>query len=249
MRLFRWLSATPVPPSFDLRRLGWELVAPEAVQVDSRHSPALVHAELLDEPGWSGLGEWSFAPIRSLILLIGIDDLDARARLLRIGFGDVTGSEINLREIEARALRIAAQAALMPRMRQFGQLRLDLFARDGFSGERRLGLHPREFALLWRLSDTPGQAVSKRVLIRDVWRMAHVPETNSLAVHVYRLRAKLASAGMAWMVQTSLDGGYRFEPVAMIRPASPLMFADDRHDEDAPLALSVIQGLTKETPA
>ncbi len=100
---------------------------------------------------------------------------------------------------------------------------------------------------MWRLSDTPGQAVAKKVLIRDVWRMAHVPETNSLAVHVYRLRAKLALAGLAWMVQTTLDGGYRFDSGAERRPAAPFMFAANESEDDAAgLVLSVIQGVPRE---
>lgn len=248
MRLFRWLSATPIPLSLDLRRLGWDLAGAGALQDDVVRSPVLAQADMLDEPRWSELGEWRFAPLRSLILLIGIDDPDARARMLRLGYGDATGGATSLREIEARALRLATQAMQMPRTRQFGQLRLDLFAREAFAGERRLGLHPREFALLWRLTDTPGQPVLKRALIRDVWRMAHVPETNSLAVHVYRLRAKLTPAGLEWMVRTTIDGGYLFAPVASSRPPpAPFMLVEGGQDDDAQLTLSVYQGLTRET--
>lgn len=202
---------------------------------------------MLEEPRWSSIGEWRFAPLRSLILLVGIDEADVRSRQLRLGFGDAVGSDCNLKEIEARALRIVAQTQQMPRSRQFGQLRLDLFAREAFAGERRLGLHPREFALLWRLSDSPGQPVLKRALIRDVWRMAHVPETNSLAVHVYRLRAKLALAGLEWMIRTTDEGGYLFAPVASSRPPPPpFTLVTDGEDDEARLALAVHQGLTRE---
>lgn len=248
MRLFRWLSAKAIPPLLDLRHLGWEMVEASAIGDAAVRSPALAPTEMLDEPGWSDLGKWRFAPLRNLVLIAGIDDLDARANLLRLGFGDVTGNAVSLREIEARAQRIAALAELMPRSRQFGQLRLDLFARDAIVAERRLGLQPREFALIWRLSDAPGQPFSKKALVRDVWRMAHVPETNSLAVHVYRLRAKLAPAGLEWMVQTTRDGGYRFVPRLGQSPASSFMFADGRYEEDIPLALSVVQRLTEELP-
>ena len=207
LRLFRWLPAGAIPQSLDLRQLGWKIVEGAAANDVSCPCPALAQGDALGEPRWSGPGEWRYTPLRSLVLLIGVDDHDERTRALRLGFGDVTGSAISLREIEARALRVAVQAESLPRMRMFGRLRLDLFARDGFADDRPLGLHPREFALIWRLCDTPGQAVSKKALIRDVWRMAHVPETNSLAVHAYRLRAKLALARLDWMVQTTLGGG------------------------------------------
>lgn len=248
MRLFRWLSAKAIPPSLDLRRLGWEIVEADAIGDAAVRSPALAPADTLNEPGWSDFGKWRFAHLRNLVLITGIEDLDTRANLLRRGFGDVTGNDVNLREIEARVQRIAARADQIPRSRQFGLLRLDLFTRDAFVAERRLGLHPREFALIWRLSDVPGQPLSKKLLVRDVWRMAHVPETNSLAVHVYRLRVKLALAGLEWMVRTTRDGGYLFVARPEQSPVSSFMFAEGRYEEDAPLALSVVQGLTRELP-
>lgn len=49
----------------------------------------------------------------------------------------------------------------------------------------------------------------RAAMLADVWRLAHVPETNSLEVHVSRLRAKLAPARAGWLVETDPRGGYR----------------------------------------
>jgi DNA-binding response OmpR family regulator len=87
-------------------------------------------------------------------------------------------------------------------------LRLDLLARDAFVEGEPLGLHPREFGLLWRLSDKPGKPLSKRRLIEDVWHLRFVPETNSLAVHVLRLRAKLRLFDIADLLMTTSSGDY-----------------------------------------
>jgi DNA-binding response OmpR family regulator len=84
---------------------------------------------------------------------------------------------------------------------------LDLFARDGFVRDKPLALHPREFAPFWPLADTPGIAVGKRVLLTEVWRLCPMPDTTILAVHLFRLSAKLAGAGLAGLVQTALSGG------------------------------------------
>lgn len=46
-------------------------------------------------------------------------------------------------------------------------------------------------------------------LIADVWQLNHEPETNSVEVHVSRLRAKLARAACDDQVQTAPEGGYR----------------------------------------
>lgn len=218
MRLFRWLSARTIPPRFDLRLCGWDLAGPDHASDEARRSPALARADHLEHESWQEFADWLLQPQRALVLLTGVDDANERARLLRLGFGDVVDSQVSLREIEARAMRIAAQAKSLPRTRDIGLLRLDLFARDGFVAQRALGLHPREFALIWRL--------------------AHVPDTNSLAVHVFRLRAKLALAGHAGLVRTEPSGGYylnRAEPPAVF---APFMLAESDGQEAKATALS-----------
>jgi two-component system OmpR family response regulator len=114
---------------------------------------------------------------------------------------------------EARRVCGLAQALaageLLPRRRAVGPVTLDLVHRDAHAGGAWLHLHPREFALLWRLADRPGARVTRAELWRDVWRLKHQPETNSVEVHVSRLRTKLAIAGCAGLVETDPRGGYR----------------------------------------
>ena len=97
---------------------------------------------------------------------------------------------------------------LMPRFRVASDLTLDLFHRDGRVDDRWLGLHPREFELLWRLAQEPGVPVTRKQLLVEVWRINHDPETNSIAVHVARVRRKLEYFGLSHLVQTHPDGGY-----------------------------------------
>ena len=86
-------------------------------------------------------------------------------------------------------------------------------------GARWLNLHPREFGVLWRLADSPGEPVSRSQLLKDVWRLNHEPGTNSVEVHVSRLRTKLAAAGCTKLVETVPQGGYR------LTGEVPFMFA------------------------
>lgn len=221
MQYFRWLSGPTIPPQFDLRRCGWRLAARVAPAADIAPIPALVSAVSVggDPAGWlSGLA--AQAPANCLLVL-GIDDPVERTNLLRAGFGDVLGSETALAEVEARARRIAENAQALPRSRQIGRLRLDLFARDGFVEGRPLGLHPREFDLVWRLAETPGVPVAKDELMRRVWRLSHMPDTNSIAVHIFRLRSKLGIAGLEAVVQTAPSGGYFLAPPGAIARDPP----------------------------
>ncbi|GAB5349196.1 crotonase/enoyl-CoA hydratase family protein [Alteriqipengyuania sp. 357] len=104
-----------------------------------------------------------------------------------------------------------AAEQLIARSIEAGPLRLDLFHRDAAVEGRWLALHPREFALLWRLAETPGRTVSQRTLLFDVWRLTFEPGTNRIAVHVARLRRKLAPMGLDGLIAT--DGpGYRLDP-------------------------------------
>jgi two-component system, OmpR family, response regulator len=200
LSLFGWVAAkADLPPQWDLRRAGWTLVpvAPVCL-VDMRGPPAGVAPTQL-------IG--AIDPRRCLFL--GVDCGGERVRLLRGGCGEALPGTVELPELEQRVQRVAAARECLPRRRQVGPLTLDLLHRDARGERGWLALHPREFALLWRLAERPGELVSRARLLREVWRLEFEPGTNSVEVHVSRLRAKLAGAGIEGLVETDPQGGYR----------------------------------------
>lgn len=106
---------------------------------------------------------------------------------------------------------MTAPSGLMPRQLLVGPVLLDLFHRDARLHGSWLHLHPREFGLLWRLAESPRTRLTRQTLLRDVWRLRHEPETNTVEVHVYRLRRKLSAFGVDRLVVTEPAGGYRLE--------------------------------------
>ena len=76
-------------------------------------------------------------------------------------------------------------------------------------------LMPREFDLLLVLARQAGLAMSRDTLLRAVWRTAFDPGTNSLEVHICKLRRSLAALGGAVRIETVRYRGYRLvsEPV------------------------------------
>lgn len=216
LRKFRWFSAGPVPAAYDLRRLGWQLL-------EEHRAPASDRAyAVLGRPKELPLGQWlkmagATSAERKWMMMLEVSNSGERARMLRLGFGDALDFGTSLEELEYRVVRLTHFAQSLPRYRYHGALQIDLLGREGFVAGRALGLHPREFALLWRLADCPGEAVSPCELLSDVWRLAFRPETNSLAVHVSRLRAKLRLAGIDGVIETLPDGAYRLLPQS--RPA------------------------------
>lgn len=163
----------------------------------------------LESSQWLPVLETLRPDLRRTVLVAGVSDACERTALLHVGFGDVIATSTDLEELEARANRLAQFAQCLPRRRRIGRLTLDLLAREAFGDGEPLNLNPREFALIWRLADSLDETVSKETLIYDVWRMGFVPETNSVAVHMSRLRRKLAFVGLAGIIETSPNGGYR----------------------------------------
>ena len=108
---------------------------------------------------------------------------------------------------------------MMPRFIEAGDITLDLFHRDARVEDSWLYLHPREFELLWRLAQSPGQRLTRKRLLAEVWRLDNDPGTNSLAVHVARIRTKLDQFGLGKMVATHPEGGYFLDA-----PPEPTMF-------------------------
>ncbi len=214
---FRWLSSDRIPIGFDLRVCGWALDFGGEPSCDCI---GVVHAGNLNSADWDRLLAVR-NEVRRFVLVIGAASAAERAELLQVGFGEAVSDTIEPGEFEARASRLAELTYWLPRHRRLGDLELDLLAREAFGQGKSLNLNPREFALIWRLADTPGEPVSKQDLIQDVWRMGFVPETNSIAVHMSRLRRKLGFVGMSGIIATASAGGYCLMPQSeeQLKPA------------------------------
>lgn len=212
MSIFSWVGERREPsPQWDLRPLGWTLGPAEAgcqVCLVDQPVPALLD---LPDP--------------SCCLFLGVESGRDRADLLEAGAGDAVPAAASLAEIAIRANRIAQSRETLPRRRQVGRVTLDLLYRDARHGERWMALHPREFELLWRLAERPGECVSRARLLREVWRIDFEPGTNTVEVHVSRLRAKLLAVGVQGLVETDPVSGYRIAPERAPAPAAERLCA------------------------
>ena len=66
-----------------------------------------------------------------------------------------------------------------------------------------------EFELLAFLMAHPGQALTREVLLDDVWGMAYAGDTRTVDVHIRTLRQKLGNSGS--LIATVRGVGYRLE--------------------------------------
>ncbi|MCR4870008.1 MAG: response regulator transcription factor [Atopobiaceae bacterium] len=90
---------------------------------------------------------------------------------------------------------------------------ISLSARDhrAFAGDVELDLTLKEFELLRKLMDSPGQAFTRARLLEDIWGITFVGSTRTLDTHIQTLRRKLnnACAGIGDSIETVRGVGYR----------------------------------------
>ena len=225
MVCFRWISQRLLPPGFDLRIRGWRLCGEGDADADCVR---LIDAWLIDP--------FDLRPParKHRSLALGIAESRERARWLMRGYGDALSWDTSLDELAVRAERLLLPT--WPAIRHHGRLELDPGARDASVHGQRLRLHPREFLLLWRLSDEPGVAIPRTELLRDVLGLTIEPQTNTLAVHVCRLRKKLHTARLSHLLVTGPgNGSYALLVDSDQRPLfdwrNPLDDGDDSGEE------------------
>jgi two-component system, OmpR family, response regulator MprA len=146
--------------------------------------------------------------------LVGISaraSVSDRIAGLKLGADDYIAKPFALEELMARV------EAVIRRHRGKGGARLvvgdvilDLSEGLATRGGRQLGLTGIEFRILAALMRSRGQLVTYEQLSEAVWAVTTGPESNSLEVHVSRIRQKLEAGGETRLIQTVRGIGYRF---------------------------------------
>ena len=226
MQVFGWLSQDGNPPCrWDLRQFGWSLNPDvNGRRADYRHV-LIADVRQITALQRAGMAEADHQAWR--LIMLGVEEPGERAHLLSAGCAEALPEKTGARELEVRARRVNGLFSMLPRWRTIGPLTLDLFHRDCRQGPDWLGLHPREFGVIWRLADDPGTRITRQQLLQDVWRLDHDPQTNSVEVHVSRLRSKLAHVGCDHLIETTPRGGYR------LRDNASFMLAKNDPQADA----------------
>jgi DNA-binding response OmpR family regulator len=113
---------------------------------------------------------------------------------------------LSRRHIENRTARI-----------EYGELVLDVSAREVRVGERVLALTAKELAVIELFMHNPGRTLPKEFIYDHVWSYEVVSDSNLVEVYVGRVRRKLDAAGATGLVTTLRGEGYRFDPPVAAR--------------------------------
>lgn len=158
--------------------------------------------------GWQVLDDLRADGLETpVIFLTARDAVDERVRGLTAGADDYLSKPFAFEELAARIEAVARRREHLPTI-ECGPFRIDPGRRIVTLDGRRLELAPREFDLLLALARAHGRALGREELLREVWGIDFDPGTNTVDVHVARLRRRLAPRGKE-LIETEVGVGYR----------------------------------------
>ncbi|MGB2874746.1 MAG: response regulator transcription factor [Gaiellaceae bacterium] len=152
-------------------------------------------------------------PELPVLVLSARSDLPTKLRGFELGARDYLAKPFSLDELLAR-VRVhlrhnGGNGEGDDNVLRVGNIVLDLARRQASLDGVTVALSDREFRLLHRLLQQPGEVVSRERLLADVWGYHFDPRSNVVEVCIRRLRKKL---GPTTPIETVRNAGYRLSP-------------------------------------
>ena len=142
-----------------------------------------------------------------VLMLTAAGAVDDKVDGLALGADDYLAKPFAFAELVARIRALARRSRPpLPPQLAHGDLRLDPARRIATRGGQRLGLSPKELAVLEFLLSAQGAVVSAEQLLEKVWDEFADPATTTVKSTINRLRVKL---GDPPVIETVPGGGYR----------------------------------------
>ncbi|MFC5396021.1 response regulator transcription factor [uncultured Bosea sp.] len=144
--------------------------------------------------------------VTPVIILTALDLISERIDGLNAGADDYMTKPFDLSELSARLNAVARRYSGNPNpLVEIGGLLIDLAARTVAQNGRLVDLTAREWAIFEAFIQRPGQVMSKAQLEDRLYAFGAEVESNTIEVHVSRLRKKLGPD----VVHTVRGIGYR----------------------------------------
>jgi two-component system OmpR family response regulator len=144
--------------------------------------------------------------VTPVIILTALDQVSDRIEGLNAGADDYLVKPFDLAELSARIGSVARRYVGNPNpMIRLGALEIDLAARSVRKEGRLVPLTAREWVLFETFLQRPGQLLSKAQLEERLYSFDTDIESNTIEVHISRLRKKLGHS----VIKTERGLGYR----------------------------------------
>ncbi|MFC4535646.1 response regulator transcription factor [Sphaerisporangium dianthi] len=166
--------------------------------VDERPDLVILDLGLPDVDGYEVVRMLRAVSPVPLIVATARDDEHEIARVLDAGADDYLVKPFGAVQLDARIRavlrRLRGDEEDGGRPLTVGALRVDPRGREASVDGRVLDLRPKEFDLLCYLAARPGEVVSKRELLTEVWRVPYGGADKTVDVHLSWLRNKLGES-------------------------------------------------------
>jgi two-component system cell cycle response regulator CtrA len=146
-----------------------------------------------------------------VLILSGDAEVESRLSCLQSGADDYLLKPFNMQELVARLQALVRRAnGHSQNILQFGELTLNLTARDVIVGDKRVDLTSKEYQMFELLCLRKGNVVSKESFLDHLYGGMDEPEVKIIDVFICKLRKKIEKAGArSPLIQTVWGRGYR----------------------------------------
>ena len=151
------------------------------------------------------------------LILSGDAEVESRLSCLHKGADDYLLKPFNMQELTARLQALVRRAnGHSQNILQFGDLTLNLSARDVRVGDTLVDLTAKEYQMFELLCLRKGNVVSKESFLDHLYGGMDEPEMKIIDVFICKLRKKIEKSGAASpLIQTVWGRGYRVNTDAM----------------------------------
>ena len=132
---------------------------------------------------------------------------------LELGADDYVTKPYSPREV---AIRIDKQLKRLQgnaesRQLQFAELRVNLDSYEVMVGKDKLDMTRREVELLSYMIENTGKVLSREMMLNAVWGIEYVGDTRCVDTQIRRIRQKLPTQNVHFMIRTVYGIGYRLD--------------------------------------
>ena len=146
-----------------------------------------------------------------ILMLTARDTVDDRVAGLDCGADDYLTKPFDFKELLARLRALLRRSAnFRPDRVRVAGLELDTASHAVTVGGRQLSLTAKEYALLEFLVLNENRVVGREEIAQHVWDENFDPFSNTIDVHIKRLRAKLGPGTGSRLIHTRRGEGYLF---------------------------------------
>lgn len=162
--------------------------------------------------GWTLCKELRRAnPELPLLMLTAKGETWEKVKGFELGTDDYLTKPFDPLELMARVRALLKRYRIgTTQLIQFGDITLDRQTYKVTKGTETLTLPLKEFELLYKLAETPGQVYTREQLIDQIWGIDYVGDERTIDVHIKRLREKFATTSN-FQLETVRGLGYRLE--------------------------------------